>query len=216
MRRAVAELSWLLERGYSDNSALKLVGDRHELRARQRRAVMRCACTDRAVRDRAARRLPSAALAGRDLVIDGFNCIITLEAALSGSVVLIGRDGGYRDLSSVHGSYRRVEETETAIAAVAALCDRHRPASVHWLLDRPVSNSGRLKALIETSAPSSGSWTVELSYNPDRELAGMSDRVAATSDSWILDHCGAWVDLPRAMIAHQIDTAWVVDLGRGP
>ena len=36
LRQAVAELSWLLERGYASTSALKLVGDRWSLTERQR------------------------------------------------------------------------------------------------------------------------------------------------------------------------------------
>src|SRR5262245_31343407 len=48
LRSAVAELSWLLTRGYAEPSALKLVGDRYNLCVRQRIAVMRCSCTDSA------------------------------------------------------------------------------------------------------------------------------------------------------------------------
>ena len=43
---AVADLCWLLSRGYATPSALKLVGDRHVLAARQRVAVARLRCSD--------------------------------------------------------------------------------------------------------------------------------------------------------------------------
>jgi len=43
LRVAVNELGWLLSRGYNMTSSLKLVGDRHGLRERQRVAVSRCA-----------------------------------------------------------------------------------------------------------------------------------------------------------------------------
>ncbi|MHC4126245.1 MAG: DUF434 domain-containing protein, partial [Planctomycetota bacterium] len=46
LRLAVADFSLLLTKGYSDNSALKLVGDRFSLSKRQRLAVMRNACSD--------------------------------------------------------------------------------------------------------------------------------------------------------------------------
>jgi hypothetical protein len=46
LRNAASDLSWLLSRGYSSNSALKLGGDRYALRERQRNAVARCACSD--------------------------------------------------------------------------------------------------------------------------------------------------------------------------
>ena len=52
LRTATAEYSWLLTRGYAHESALKLVGDRHDLTARQRVAVMRSACSDQALEDR--------------------------------------------------------------------------------------------------------------------------------------------------------------------
>ena len=57
---------------------------------------------------------------GSPLRIDGFNLILTLESAVGGGVVLGGRDGCYRDMASVHGTYRRVEETRSALAAVRA------------------------------------------------------------------------------------------------
>ena len=38
LREATADLCWLLSRGYADKSALRLVGDRYELVARQRAA----------------------------------------------------------------------------------------------------------------------------------------------------------------------------------
>ena len=42
LRAATADLSWLLSRGYASPSAMKIVGDRYALDARQRMAVMRC------------------------------------------------------------------------------------------------------------------------------------------------------------------------------
>ena len=51
LRRATSELSWLLTRGYSETAALQLVGDRHALRARARKAVARASCTDDALAD---------------------------------------------------------------------------------------------------------------------------------------------------------------------
>ena len=48
LREATFEHSWLLERGYSERAALKLVGDKHQLTGRQREAVVRGACSDQA------------------------------------------------------------------------------------------------------------------------------------------------------------------------
>ena len=107
LRTATSHLSWLLSRGYVNPSALKLVGDRFDLKDRQRVAVGRCACPDAARDDRAARRLSLRDLRGRTVYIDGFNVVTTVEAALGGGVLLVGRDGAVRDMASMHGNYRR-------------------------------------------------------------------------------------------------------------
>src|SRR5947209_5735414 len=136
LRTAVRELSWLLSRDYSIKGALKLVGDRHALTERQRLAVSRAACSDQSKEHLAATRLPVEAVAGEELIIDGFNLTITIEAALSGGVLIHCRDGCIRDLSSVHGSYRSVNETDQAISLIGTALESLRPKSVSWLLDR--------------------------------------------------------------------------------
>jgi hypothetical protein len=213
LRRAVGELSWLLSRDYAQDSALKLVGDRHRLRARQRAAVLRCACSDAARAHRQARRLPPERVAGTGLAIDGFNCLITTECALASALVLVGRDGAHRDLAGVHGTYRRAPVTPAALAGLGAVLQRLGPREVTWMLDRPVSNSGRLRSLLLHTAEAHGwPWRVELDDGPDRRLASW-DGPVATSDGWILDRTGAWVDLPGLVIAGHAPGAWVLDLG---
>lgn len=213
MREAVADLSWLLAREYTPASAVKLVGDRYMLRERQRRAVLRAACTDAERDGRIARQIDVAAVRGRDVALDGFNCIITIEAAMSSGVVLVGRDGAHRDMSSVHGSYRTVDETTAAVRAVGELLAAHEPASVTWFLDRPVSNSGRLRqAIVDAAAEAGWDHVAELDNDPDRRLVERTDWIVATSDAWILDHCSSWVDLPGTVIASGVAAPWIVDL----
>lgn len=90
LREAVAHLSWLMTRGYAVPSALKLVGDRFSLLERQRRAVVRSACSDQSLAGRTARRIDVSQLRDRELEIDGFNLLTTVEAALAGGVLLLG------------------------------------------------------------------------------------------------------------------------------
>jgi hypothetical protein len=212
MRTAVAELVWLLNRGYAEGSALKLVGDRHELRARQRTAVLRCVCTDAQLERRRTHRLAPAALNGQALTLDGFNVLIIVESALSGGVLLRGRDHVLRDMASVHGSYRRNEQTLAASEAIGEQLATLAPSSVTWLLDRPVSNSGRLKTALDELAVARGwAWTIELDYHPDRRLA-QTPGVVATGDAWILDNAAQFIDLAALVVAERCPEAWIVDL----
>src|SRR5947208_3428937 len=81
---AVADLAWLLTRGYAEPSSLKLVGDRYRLVERQRTAVLRSACSDSALADRKSRQVDASSLRSQPIRIDGFNLILTLESALGG------------------------------------------------------------------------------------------------------------------------------------
>ncbi len=200
LRGAAADFCWLLSRGYATNSALKLVGDRFNLTERQRQAVRRSACSDQARARRLARRCEATGLAGCDLLLDGFNILTTIEAALGGAVVLSCRDETFRDIAGLHGTYRRVAETAPALdvlgEAVSGLCISH----CRWLFDRPVSNSGRNRGLFLDYALEHGQeWSVELVDDPDPILK-KSAEIVATADSAVLDECARWFNLARHVV----------------
>ena len=216
LRRAAGDLCWLLSRRYAQQSALKLVGDRYDLIARQRTALGRCVCGDAERSDRLGRRLATDAVAGRSLWLDGYNVLTNVEAALAGGVILLGRDGTYRDMASMHGSYRKVEETRPALELIGTVAASLELSECCWYLDRPVSNSGRLKGIIEEIAARCGwRWSVQLVPDPDSLLAE-TDQIVATADSAILDRCGRWFNLARETIDRHVPGAWVVDLFERP
>jgi len=212
LRQAVTDLSWLLSRGYADKSALKLVGDRFQLNFRQRMAVMRCSCSDFALAHRQNNRVSPEELAGQTLLIDGYNVLTTVEAALAGGIIILGRDGCYRDMASMHGSFRKVRETAPAISLVGKVLTDLNVPQCTWYFDSPVSNSGRLKNIVLQTAEQNGwNWQVELVHNPDPILAG-TDGIVATADSVILDRCKQWFNFTRTILDTCIPEANVVDM----
>lgn len=215
LREAVADLSWLRTRGYRGPSALKLVGDRHRLTERQRTAVGRCACSDQQVASRLEREEHPESVRGNRVLIDGFNVLTTVEAALAGGILLRGRDGCVRDMSSMHGNYRVLAHTQVAVEAILATLAGLEPGGVVVYLDRPVSNSGRLGGLIRELAgghPSIGP-SVRLVKDPDAILRRAGRRgVVATADSGILDACGRWLNLSRLVVGRIGLAPGVIDL----
>ncbi len=200
LRQAAGDLAWLLGRGYSDKAALKLVGDRFQLHSRQRVAVVRAAVPAELAASRAASRTPPA---GLDLVVDGFNLLVTMEAALSGGVLIRCADGLVRDIASMHGNYRKVAETE---AALDRLVDAFAgAASVTWYLDRPVSNSGRVAALLRDRGQE-----VVLSDHVDSDLRDSGSAIAS-ADGPLLDEGSGGVDVISGIIG-TLGGAWVIDL----
>jgi len=129
LRSALADYSLLLTKGYADKSALKLVGDKFSLTQRQRMAVMRSACSDQQFTSRSEHRIEAKNLAGQSVAVDGYNVLI----------------GCFRDLASIHGTYRKVTETIPALWMIAEFLQEFGTGKVRLLLDSPVSNSGRLK-----------------------------------------------------------------------
>jgi hypothetical protein len=212
LRAAAADLTWLLDRGYAVSSSLKLVGDRHHLAARQRVAVARCVCTSAQCAGRTARRIPDDLVTGHAVWLDGYNVLTTVEAALSGAVLLQGADGTLRDMVSMHGNYRKVSETQPALGLIGQTLLERRPFHVRWLLDRPVSNSGRLRQIIEQVASERNwPWTVDLVPDPDPVLAE-SLAIVATADSAILDRCELWLNLARRVVELYVPNAHIVCL----
>lgn len=212
LRDAVRDLSWLLGRGYSSISSLKIVGDRYALEGRQRIAVARCACSDEARERRRRSRGELSELAGQTLLIDGYNVLTSAEAALAGGVILRARDGAFRDLASVHGTWRKVQETAPAAELIGRLLAELQVARAIWHLDSPVSNSGRLKAILAALARQNGwTWEILLVASPDRILS-QTDEFVATADSGILDQCRRWANLARAVIERCVPGANIVDL----
>src|ERR1019366_9320476 len=140
LQRATSDLSWLLSRNYAVPSAMKLVGDRHQLADRQRMAVERSACPDEALAGREARRVGVGKLLARPLWIDAYNVLITVEVALGRGVILASRDATYRDIASMHGTYRKVEETVKAVELLGRMATALATGEWIWYLDRPVSN----------------------------------------------------------------------------
>lgn len=206
LRTATADLSWLLGRGYAEQAALKLVGDRFQLAKRQRHAVVRAACTDAERDQRAASRV---SVSNQPVVIDGFNTLIVLERALAGGPVFVGRDGAIRDIGGVHGTYRTVEHTPRAVHLLAGWLERHGASEVRLLLDRPVSNSGKLAGLIREAVPA---WTVDVEDRVDPLLVD-AEAVVCSADAWVLDHCSRWANVLQELLAEELPDAWVVDLG---
>jgi len=212
LHAAVSDLSWLLSRGYAVVSSTKLVGDRYQLDARQRLAVARCACSDEQLTRRRAHQAGAADIRGGELWLDGYNVLTTLEAAISGGVILAAHDGCFRDMASMHGSYRKVQETLPALTLLGEQMQHLGVRRCRWLLDEPVSNSGRLRRIIEElGATHRWDMEVQLVHNPDAELMA-ANAVVASADSQVIDHCRRWFNLARVTIENRVPQAWIVDL----
>ena len=120
MRTASRHISYLINEGYDLKQASVFVGNHFLLSERQRLAIMRSLAADSLLKRRREKQVSLAEISGREVWIDGFNTIITLEVFFSDSILLSCMDGTIRDLAALRGTYRLILETSKAIRL---MCD---------------------------------------------------------------------------------------------
>ncbi|WP_412987311.1 DUF434 domain-containing protein [Pontimicrobium sp. IMCC45349] len=207
-KEAIKDMLYLLSRGYAEKSSLQLVGNKYRLNVRQQQAIQGMSASQQQMELRQVNEVYLNQLHSETIIIDGFNLLIILESALSGAYLFKGVDGAYRDLSSVHGTYKRVQQTETAIHLVGETLKHHK---VIWVFDQPVSNSGRLKTMLREIAEQKGyHWDIILDHNPDKMLA-QSKHIIVSSDAWILDRTKHWLNLAAYLINQHIENSNIIE-----
>ena len=194
MQIASFHVRYLINEGYDLKQASTFVGNHFLLSERQRLAIMRSLATDEQLAGRRDRQVQITDLGEKEVWIDGFNTIITLEVMLSEGILFECMDGTIRDLAALRGTYRLIPETSEAVRMMLHILQEARISKAIILLDEPVSNSGRLKALIADIGEEFGfEMDIQILRDVDRSLYGRENVI--TSDSVILDHCVSWVNL---------------------
>lgn len=197
---ACKDMNYLLSRGFAEKSSVQLVGNRYRLNARQQQVLQGMSASQEQIKHRLTTEVQEHNLKGETVIIDGFNLLIILESALSGAYVFKGLDDCYRDIAGVHGTYKRVNQTQEVINRIGDYLKQQGVKQVVWILDKPVSNSGRLKGILYEMAEEHGyTWEVILDNNPDKVVAE-SEHIGVSSDAWVLDRLGRWYNLARTLI----------------
>jgi hypothetical protein len=208
LKEAVRDTCYLLNRGFENSGVVTFVGNHYQLTERQRLALMRGLAADKEIEARAAKELHD--LVGT-VLIDGFNTFITLEVALSGSLVLQCADGTLRDLAGLHGSFRIVDKTVAAVDLVLKALSEFPVTKAIIYLDQPVSNSGRLKQLLE-SKQERCPFELEMRLLPDVDKQLTHGENVVTSDSIILNNCQSWFNLNKYIVQKYVPKAWIVKI----
>lgn len=210
LQKAAGEIRFLLDQGYPAKSSSAFVGNHYMFSERQRLALVRAVSSEKDIASRKDRLLEEY----KNITcvhIDGFNTIITLEVALSGSPVFYGMDGSIRDLAGLRGTYRIIDKTEQAVPLMYGWLDEKGIKEAVIYLDEPVSNSGRLKVyLLEAAKGYHVDINVDVRTDVDRTLEIKG--AVITSDAIILNRCGSWINMNRELIEKKMDKVWSIKL----
>jgi hypothetical protein len=196
LRRAAEEVRYLLDRGYPSGPAVRFVCDHHRLPQEERFVLKRTVVSSDLASSRKAKRIPLEDLRGRDLAVDGYNVLITVESLFSGAPVYLCDDGFLRDTRGIFRRYRPTTVTEEALSEILSVLKGPGVGAALILLDQQISRSGELAAEIremmaELQVPGSATTARDV----DRRLKG-ADSPVATGDGAIIDGSIGAVDIP--------------------
>lgn len=127
LAEAAKDFRYLLNRGYPRKASLELVGNRYQLLSDHRHLLHRGIFSDADSQSRLKKIVSLKDIQDQNLAIDGYNVIITIEAALSGRPLVLGDDGFVRDISGLSGNFKKAEKTEEAIELVFNLLKKVKP-----------------------------------------------------------------------------------------
>lgn len=207
--KAGQDLYYLLNQGYNIKGASVFVGNHYLLSERQRLALTRAISPEKKIKIREGKEVKGN-LENSTVNIDGFNTIITLEVALSNSLLIKCMDKTYRDLAGLRGTYRIIDKTELSIIQIGETLEKHKIKKAKFYLDAPVSNSGNLKKKIEELLKNFDFEVEVMNINNVDSTLETLDNVIS-SDAIILDKCKSWINLNREIIDNKIKNNFCVD-----
>lgn len=209
--QAGKDLCYLLNHGYKIKSASVFIGNHYMLSERQRLALVRAVSSKEDIQIRKEKEVCD--LNGQTVNIDGFNTIITLEVALSDSLLFHCMDDTIRDLAALRGTYRLIDKTDTAIGLIGKELEQKNIRKAVFYLDAPVSNSGRLARLIRTGLkPFPFDVETEIICQVDSVLESKENVI--TSDAIILNKCLSWYNLNKNIIRNSLKNTFCIDFSK--
>ena len=204
LQNASEDFRYLLNRRYPRKAALELVGNRYGLTFDERHLLHRGVFSNSDSKERKKKIIPITGIRNKDLAIDGHNVLITIEAGLSGRPLILGDDGYVRDISGLSGSFKKTKRTEEAIQFIIRTLKEWKPRQTLFLLDAPISMSGRLAEEIRDRLKRDNLLGDAMAVKvPEKILIGFPG-IVATSDTDIIDRSKKVLDLAGYVITKRI------------
>ncbi|MCX6741513.1 MAG: DUF434 domain-containing protein [Candidatus Parcubacteria bacterium] len=193
--KAAEDMSYLLNRGYPRKTALNLAVNHYKLGKRRRNYLVRCVFSDKEIKDHKSGHIPPEKMSGKDIVVDAYNVLITVESILCEKEIVMGMDGFLRDISAVFSSYNYTENSRCSLKAVLEAISSYKPRTAQFILDSQISRSGELAEHIRCELKRYGiAGDALTNRNADHEIKEQN-RITLTSDSAIIEKVDNAVDI---------------------
>lgn len=203
LREAAKDVRYLVDRGYPNDSAIRFVADHYRLPEEKRFILARVIVPAKVAKARQKKMVSFEEIKGKDIVVDGYNVLITVESLLGEIPVYKCDDGFLRDTRGIFRKYKASEPTVPALSDILGLLAESGAASVKIVLDQQISMSGELAATIrrmmdDCSIDGTAKTTKDADY-----LLKKADGIVATGDGNIIDAANFVVDIPGEIARRQ-------------
>ncbi len=212
LRKGAEDFRYLLGRGYPRGNSLELIGNRYSLTKDQRALLHRGVFSSVDAAKRKKKLLAIRGVEGTDVAVDGYNVLITVEAALLKKPLIVADDNFIRDIAGVSSAYKMAGVTHSAVDLITEILTHFNPERVVFLFDAPISKSGRLASYLADRLRAAGlACEARAVPVPEKILIGYHG-IVATSDSAVIDGVDRVVDLAGHVVRKRIPEAWLITL----
>ncbi len=201
LKDAARDYRFLLNKSYPQKATIKLVGDKNQLTGEERSMLYRGISDEVSAKARRSRIVGDPGEG--PLYVDSYNILYTIGNYLVGRPVYLSDDGILRDTGELRGRFGNKKVFEQTLGLVEAFMLAHAGIEYHYLLDAPVSNSGRLACRLEAFLAGHGiRGTARTVRSPDHELILTGSGLVCTSDSVIMTKVKTGIfDMPRHILS---------------
>ncbi len=195
---AAEDIRHLLSRGYPRTGVIRFVSDHYRLENRDRYVLMRVVVEPGVAALRIRKKIPCAGIKDKEIMVDGYNVVISTESVILGEPIFLCDDGFIRDIRGVFRNYKN--PVEGVCRQVLEILSGYEPDSVTFLFDAQISKSGMLARYIRGLLPQyslSGDAKTSKHVDFDLKHCGM---IVATGDGNIIDEVRSVVDIPGCIL----------------
>jgi hypothetical protein len=205
LKNPARDVRFLLDQGYPSTSAIRFVSNHYKLSLSDRYLITRAVLPSSIAQKRRDKMIAFDEIKGLEVIIDGYNVLITTESVLDQEIVLCD-DGFIRDIKGVFGKYKKTEDTDVALVEILTLLSKGSPSIVLFLFDSQISKSGELARYVKEKLTQFGlEGNTETLMSVDHKLK-TCNAVVATSDGDIIDSVDSIVDIPKYIMKNRRTT----------
>ncbi|HEY3360932.1 MAG TPA: DUF434 domain-containing protein [Methanosarcina sp.] len=196
----------ILRWGYPKVSTIRFVADHFQLSLEERHILTRVIMPPDKIVSRINKKVACTDIKDRNLLLDGYNVLLSVDGLLKKEPMWFCDDGYIRDTRYYFNKAKQAEDIEEALEAVLRFLSETGPKSVFFLLDAQISRSGELAGFIRHKLKEYGiSGEAKTSKVVDYELkveGGSLENniILATSDGIIIDSVLEVLDIPACLM----------------